>query len=284
MSRSKVDVHLGVVLAAAGALSTLIVALIVLFLVKESWPILRSVGVSRFLTDAGWHPSQNSYGLAPMLVATLATSVLATIVAAPIAIGSALFSRFIAPRPVARVQRALIALLAGIPSVVYGFWGLVVIVPIIAAFAPPGASLLAGSIVLAIMILPTIALMTDAALASVPPHYGQGAAALGLSREAIMLRVLLPAARSGIVAGILLAFARALGETMAVLMVAGNVVQMPTSLFDPVRTLTANIALEMAYATDAHRQSLFVSGLALTLLVGIVVVIAWMRTERRADV
>ena len=284
MYRSKVDARLGLAVTSAGVLSSVIVGMILLFLIKESWPLLSSVGVMRFLTDASWHPLQMLYGKTPMLVGTLLTSVLATLIAAPLGIGSALFCRYLAAPSFARVQRALVALLAGIPSVVYGFWGLVVLVPLIAAVAPPGASVLAASIVLAIMILPTIALTTDAALGAIPASYEQGAVALGLSREATMIEVVLPAAKSGIVAGILLAFARALGETMAVLMVAGNVVQIPTSVFDPVRTLTANIALEMAYATGAHRQSLFVSGLALTLLVGVIVVVAWLRTERRAYV
>jgi phosphate transport system permease protein len=163
-------------------------------------------------------------------------------------------------------------LLAGIPSVVYGFWGLVVLVPLIGRIQPPGTSLLAGIAILTIMILPTIALMADASLAKVPPEYLRGAAALGLSRWGMIRGVVFPAAKSGLFTGVILETGRAIGETMAMLMVCGNVVQTPKSLFDPMRTLTANIALEMAYATGDHRSALFVSGLVLMALIVALVV------------
>jgi phosphate transport system permease protein len=281
LSRSRSDTRLAIALAAIAILSTVILALIVLFLLREAAPVLQRVGLMRFFTDASWNPVERLYGIAPMLVGTLAASTGAVLLAAPLGIGSALFCRYYAPAGIARIQRALVSLLAGIPSVVYGFWGLVVLVPAIAALKPPGASLLAGMLVLAIMILPTVALTTDSALAAVPVGYSQGAALLGLSREAAILHVLLPAARAGIGAGVLLATARALGETLAVIMVSGNVVQLPASLFDPIRTLTANIALEMAYATGDHRAALFVSGLALTAIVTVVVITAWRLAEGR---
>lgn len=281
MSRSKTDDRLGKTLGVAAAMTSAIVVLIALFLLKESWPVLQRIGPWRFLVDRSWNPTEMLYGLQPMLVATLVASLGATLVAAPLGIGSAVFCRYVAPTSVARIQRTLVTLLAGIPSVVFGFWGLVVLVPLIAMIEPPGASLLAATLVLALMILPTVALTADAALGAVPEAYAQGAAALGLSREATIIHVLLPAARAGISAGMLLALARALGETMAVLMVAGNVVQMPASLFDPIRTLTANIALEMAYAAGDHRASLFVSGLALTSIVAVIALVAWRMTEGR---
>jgi phosphate transport system permease protein len=269
LSRSRSDTRLAIALAAIAILSTVILALIVLFLLREAAPVLQRVGLMRFFTDASWNPVERLYGIAPMLVGTLAASTGAVLLAAPLGIGSALFCRYYAPAGIARIQRALVSLLAGIPSVVYGFWGLVVLVPAIAALKPPGAS------------LPTVALTTDSALAAVPVGYSQGAALLGLSREAAILHVLLPAARAGIGAGVLLATARALGETLAVIMVSGNVVQLPASLFDPIRTLTANIALEMAYATGDHRAALFVSGLALTAIVTVVVITAWRLAEGR---
>lgn len=281
MSRSKTDDRLGKTLGVAAAMTSAIVVLIALFLLKESWPVLQRIGPWRFLVDRSWNPTEMLYGLQPMLVATLVASLGATLVAAPLGIGSAVFCRYVAPTSVARIQRTLVTLLAGIPSVVFGFWGLVVLVPLIAMIEPPGASLLAATLVLTLMILPTVALTADAALGAVPETYAQGAAALGLSREATIINVLLPAARAGISAGMLLALARALGETMAVLMVAGNVVQMPASLFDPIRTLTANIALEMAYAAGDHRASLFVSGLALTSIVAVIALVAWRMTEGR---
>ncbi len=261
------DAWLVCVLAVSAMIATGLLVLIVLFLVREAWPVLYAIGPVKFLRDTHWHPTEGAYGLMPMLAGSAIMSVLAMLIAAPLGVASALFCRFYAPPLIGRIYRWAVILLAGIPSVVLGLWGLTVIVPIIVRIAPPGTSLLAGSLILSLMIIPTIALTTEAALAAIPKAHWEGAAALGLSREATILGIALPAARASILAGILLAVARALGETMAVLMVSGNVVQVPRSLFDPVRTLTANIALEMAYATSSHRASLFVSGLVLTLLV-----------------
>jgi phosphate transport system permease protein len=256
-----------VVLSVAAILASGLLALILAFLFRESWSLLARVGPFAFFSGGGWHPTEGSYDLTPMLAASAAVSGLAILLAAPLGVASAIFYRFYAPPVLARTYRWIIILLAGLPSVVLGLWGLTVLVPIILTIAPPGASLLAGGLVLSLMIVPTVALTTEAALAAVPASYWSGAAALGLSREATIIKVALPTTRKSIFAGIMLATARALGETMAVLMVSGNVVQLPTSLFDPVRTLTANIALEMAYATGDHRASLFISGLTLTLLV-----------------
>ncbi|MDP3333393.1 MAG: phosphate ABC transporter permease subunit PstC [Methylococcaceae bacterium] len=262
-----IDTWLRAVLVSAAAIAVGILLLIVLFLLRESWPALQHMGAFRFVSDAGWHPLEGAFNLAPMLIATFAASVGAILLAGPLGVASAVFGRFYAPPVVAGVFRRMVALLAGIPSVVFGLWGLTVLVPLIAKWQPPGASLLAGILILTFMVLPTVALTAEAALNTVPESYLRGANALGLLRAGIIINVAIPAARSGIIGGILLATARALGETMAVLMVAGNVVQVPTSLFDPVRVLTANIALEMAYATGDHRAALFVSGLALMLLV-----------------
>ncbi len=202
-----------------------------------------------------------------MLWGTLAAAGIAVALATPLALLSAVFCRFYAPPTIARFYRRMIQLLAGIPSVVYGLWGLTALVPLIQHFRPPGTSLLAGAAVLTLMILPTIALLADAALANVPGDHLRAAAAAGLSRPGTIRGVVFPAARAGIFTGILLGTGRAIGETMAVLMVCGNIVQTPTSLFDPIRTLTANIALEMAYAMGDHRSALFVSGLALMAIV-----------------
>ena len=274
-SHSKSDGFAGFAFAAAAVLSAVVVVLITFFLIVEAAPVLRDVGLTRFLTDNGWYPTEQSYGLWPMLLGTLFASVGAIVLAAPLGIAAALYCGFYASPTLARALRDLFALLAAIPSVVYGLWGLTVLVPFIASLRPPGASLLAGMVVLAMMILPTVALTADAALKSVPRSLLQGAAALGMSREGALIGVILPAARGGIFAGVLLATARAIGETMAVLMVAGNVVAIPESLFDPIRTLTANIALEMAYAMDLHRSALFVSGLMLIGLASLLAVGAW---------
>ncbi len=201
-----------------------------------------------------------------MLLGSLYVAAGAVLLATPLGIAVALFGRFYAPAVLAQGYRGLMELLAGIPSVVFGFWGLMVIVPAIGRWVPPGASVLAGVLVLALMILPLVALTADAALAKVPVHYLRSATALGVSRWGMIRRIALPVALPGILSGVVLQSGRALGETMAVLMVCGNVVQLPGSWFEPVRTLTANIALEMAYATGTHRTALFVSGLLLLLL------------------
>ncbi|MDD5460224.1 MAG: phosphate ABC transporter permease subunit PstC [Methylococcales bacterium] len=270
----RTDRQLAFLLGSCALLSAAIVLLILLFLVKESWPVLQHVALMRFVTDASWHPVQGLYKLTPMLSATLYSTLGAILLATPLGIASALFSRYYAPPFLAGCYRRLVELLAGVPSVVYGFWGLTTLVPLIGRLHPPGVSLLTGILVLTLMILPTVALTVDAALAAVPVAYVRSAAALGLSRWSLISGVALPAARSGITAGILLAAGRAIGETMAVLMVAGNVVEQPHSIFDSVRTLTANIALEVAYATGDHRAALFVSGIALMTLVLVLVGIA----------
>ncbi len=202
-----------------------------------------------------------------MRMGTLLAMSGAVLAATPLGILSAVFCQFYAPPLLARWYRRLIELLAGIPSVVYGFWGLVVLVPLIARLHPPGPSLLAGILILTVMILPTIALMADAALANVPPQLLRGAAALGLPRWAVIRGVAFPAAKAGLFTGVILETGRAIGETMAILMVCGNVVKTPHSLFDPIRPLTANIALEMAFAEGDHRAALFVSGLILMALI-----------------
>lgn len=263
----KTDKLLVGVLRAGATAAALVMLLILFFLLHESWPVLTELSLMRFITDASWHPLEGAYNLMPMLSGTLLTSIGALLLAVPLGMASALFIVFFASSYLAALYKRLIELLAGIPSVVFGFWGLTTLVPLISEWQPPGASLLAGILVLTLMILPMITLTAYTALAAVPHELFRNAAALGLSRWGMISGVALPAARTGITAGIILAAARALGETMAVLMVAGNVVQHPESIFDPIRTLAANIALEMAYAMGDHRAVLFVSGLLLMLLV-----------------
>lgn len=268
------DTRLARFLLAAVACSVALVVLIAGFLLQESWPALRQGGWRSFVDGrAGWFPTSGEFNLWPMALASILAAVGALLTAVPLGVGAAIFLRFHAPGWLAQPFRHLVLLLAGIPSVVFGLWGLTVLVPLVARWAPPGASLLTAALILALMVLPTVALTAETSLAAVPQSLLHGAQALGLGRRATVLRVALPAARAGILSGILLAAARVLGETMAVMMVAGNVVQVPDSLFAPVRTLTANIALEMAYATGTHRASLFVSGLLLT---AVVAVLAWL--------
>lgn len=257
-----------------GLLAGSIVLFIFSFLLKEAWPAFRGIGLRHFIQDHAWHPTGSQFNLVPMILGTFLVSVSATLLAAPCGLLSGIFCRFYAPRSVVVVYRRILELLAGIPSVVFGLWGLLNLVPLINQIHPPGTSLLAGAIVLAIMILPTIAVFTDRALGDIPSSWITAAHAMGFSKSTTITKVALPGARSGIIGGILLAWGRALGETMAILMVAGNVPAIPHSIFAPVRTLTSNIALEMAYAMNAHRQSLYVSGLFLMLVISFLVLLS----------
>lgn len=256
-----------IVLGSLAGMVAILLCLVLAFLVINAWPALANQGWQRFFLDSSWYPLENQFGLLPMLAASLMAALGAVMLATPLALASAIFINFYASTKVAKRYRQLLGLLAGIPSVVFGLWGLTELVPLIAHWQPPGASLCAAIIILALMILPTCALLSTAAIASLPAHLYSSALALGLSKNTSIVCILLPAARAGIYRSILLSMARALGETMAVLMVAGNVVQWPTHVFNSVRVLPANIALEMAYAGGVHRAGLFASGLLLMLLV-----------------
>ncbi|MFM8674530.1 MAG: phosphate ABC transporter permease subunit PstC [Vulcanococcus sp.] len=256
-----------------------IVLLIVGFVLRESWPALQQVGIGRFLSDPSWHPaagpSEGRFGLGPMLLASLLASAGAVLLATPLGWLTALLSAVVLPASQAQVVRGMLQILGGVPSVVVGFWGLVQLTPLIGRLHPPGQSLLAAILCLTLMILPTTALLSEEALSQVPRPQLQAAALLGLSRPATVIGVMWPLARPALIGAVLLAAGRALGETMAVLMVAGNVIEVPASVFAPVRTLTANIALELGYALELHRSALFVGGLLLMVLVGVVMVGAW---------
>ncbi|MEC4986511.1 MAG: phosphate ABC transporter permease subunit PstC [Oscillatoria sp. PMC 1068.18] len=269
-----VDLALIWLVRGIAAIAGTIVLLIVIFLIIEALPGLENVGILPFLSDSSWNPQQGFYNLMPMISGTLLVTAISVLLATPLGIFSAVFCQFYAPRNLSLFYLRLIELLAGIPSVVYGFWGLVVLVPFINRLHPPGTSLLAGIIILTIMILPTIALIAAASLAQVPSEYLLGAASLGISKWGMISGLVFPAAKSGLLTAIILGVGRAIGETMAVLMVCGNVVQTPESIFDPMRTLTANIALEMAYALGNHRSALFVSGLILILAIAVLVIAA----------
>ncbi len=264
-------------------ISAAIVLLIALFVARESFPLLHTISPVRLLTDESWNPLEGAYNLVPMLVGTLLVSAGAVLLSAPLGIASAIFCHFYAPPLVARGYRAIIELLAGIPSVVYGLWGLIVIVPLLGQIRPLGASVLAGSLILALMILPTMVVVADASFARVPREYLQAAATLGLSRWTTVRAVVIPAARRGLFTGALLQTGRAVGETMAVLMVCGNVVQVPARITDPIRTLTANIALEMAYAMGGHRAALFTSGLVLFVMIFAIVACVELVNRERSD-
>lgn len=267
MSHRLVDRALLIWLWGCALLSSGIVGAVVLVTALDALPLLAKIGPWRFLTDPSWHPTAERFNLGPMLAGTLLVSLGGLALAGPLGVASAVFSTFYAPPWLATAYRHLLSTLAGIPSVVFGLWGLVVLVPLIGRVRAPGTSLLAGAIVLGLMVLPTVALVAGTALRQVPAAYLRGAAALGVPHHRVVWRVALPVARRGVLTALIVALGRAVGETMAVLMVTGNVVQLPHSVFDPLRTLAANIALEMAYAMADHRAALFVGSLALTLVI-----------------
>ena len=266
-SLTKGDFLFSRILRCLAGIAGAIVIFIVIFLIVESLPAVRDIGLLAFFTDSSWHPTDGLYNIVPMVLGTLLAATGAVAIATPLGLLLAIFCQYYAPLALASVYRRFIELLAGIPSVVYGLWGLVVLVPLIAKFQPPGPSLIAGMVILTLMILPTATLVIQSALHHIPHEYIQGATALGLKRWTIIYSIILPTAWPGILTGVILQTGRAIGETMAILMVCGNIVQTPSSLFDPIRTLTANMALEMAYAADAHRASLFLTGLLLLIMV-----------------
>lgn len=253
-------------LLALSALSVL--ALITVFIFIKGVPIIAKVGLVNFVFGMKWAPSQGYFGIFPMIVGTVAVTLGAAIIGVPIAICCSIFLAEFAPAKLRNIFRPAIQLLAGIPSVVYGFWGVIFVVPMIRNYlGGPGLSILAGSIILAIMILPTIISITEISILALPRHYKDGALALGLTHWQTIRHLLLPAAKSGIVAAIILGLGRAVGETMAVIMVVGNAVALPESILDPVRTLTTNIGIEMGYASGEHQQALFATGIVLFVVI-----------------
>ena len=252
----------------AACVSVLAVGLICWFLFSNGLPTIGKIGVSDFLLGTEWRPSSDQYGIFPMIIGSIYVTAGALIFGVPAGLLTAIFLSRFASAKVAAFLKPGVELLAGIPSVVYGFFGLMIIVPFIRLNAPGnGLSLLAASILLGIMILPTIITVAKNALDAVPQSYYEGALALGATHERSVLRVLVPAAISGIMAGVVLGIGRAIGETMAVVMVAGNQPIIPASIFDGVRTMTANIVLEMGYAADLHRGALIATGVVLFVFI-----------------
>jgi len=243
-------------------------ALITVFIIMRGAPIFIEVGFKDFIFGMDWAPSRGSYGIFPMIIGTVAVTLGAVVLGVPIGICGAVFLAEFAPQTMSNIFRPAIQLLAGIPSVVYGFWGLVFIVPAIRDhIGGPGLSILTGAIILGIMILPTIISITEVSILALPKQYKEGALALGMTHWQTIYSVMLPAAKSGIVAAIILGIGRAVGETMAVIMVLGNAVAVPESILDPVRTLTTNIGIEMGYASGQHQEALFATGIVLFVVI-----------------
>lgn len=264
-----------IVFLICACVSVLCVALICIFLFANGIPAIGKIGVGKFLLGDIWRPSNQLFGIFPFILGSIYVTAGAIIVGVPIGILTAVFLAKFCPKRIYRFLKTGVELMAGIPSVVYGFFGLMVLVPFIRdnfreKFGGNGLSILTAAILLGIMILPTIVSVSEAAIRAVPDKYYLGALALGATHERSVFCTVVPAAKSGIMAGIVLGIGRAIGETMAVIMVVGNQPAMPKGLFEGARTLTANIVIEMGYATDLHREALIATGVVLFVFILII--------------
>ena len=274
------------ILLISAFVSVITIILIGGFIFKEGLPIIQKVGLLDFLLGKEWHPTKDIFGILPMIIGTFAVTLGALVLGVPLGVATAIFLAIFAPPRVSRVIRPAVELLAGIPSVVYGLFGMVIVnsilmhiertylVDILKPEYQRGYSVLSASIILAIMILPTVINISEDAIRSVPQEYKEASLALGATDWQTVYKVLLPAASSGIIAAVVLGMGRALGETMAVIMVAGNTVAIPHSIFAPVRTLTGNIAIEMGYAAGDHVNALFATGIVLFVIIMVLNTIA----------
>lgn len=255
--------------------SILAVALICIFLFANGVPAMAKIGFGKFLLGRTWQAGNGLFGIFPMIIGSIYVTAGAIIVGVPIGILAAVFLARFCPKPLYRIMKPGVELLAGIPSVVYGFFGLMIIVPWVRDTFRPyyggnGLSLFSAALLLGIMILPTIISISESAIRAVPDKYYQGALALGATHERSVFRTVVPAAKSGIMACIVLGIGRAFGETMAVIMIAGNQAWIPDNMFQGIRTLTANIVMEMGYAQDLHREALIATGVVLFVFILII--------------
>ena len=256
-------------------------SLMVIFLLNESIPIIQNYGIGDFIFGLTWSPDNNIFGILPMIAGSVIITGLSLVLSIPLAISCAIFLEEIAPSNIKKLFKPIIQTLAGIPSVIYGFFGLTVIVPLIRNnFTGSGFSVITASIILAVMILPTIISVSQDAIKSVPDNYKEASFGLGSTHWQVIRNIILPTALPGIVTAIILGIGRAIGETLAVLMLVGNVNIIPTSIFEPARTLTSNIALEMGYATGIHYNALFTTATVLFAMIIILMSICWMIQKR----
>lgn len=280
LERNERLIRLSLLLIAFSAVSILLV--ITVFIFAEGTPIMFKYGLKKFLFSLDWFPLEKSYGLLPMIIGSLYVTGGALVIGVPFGLACAVVLTEFSSKRLRRLLKPIIELLAGIPSVVFGFIGVVILIPFIRDnLGGPGFSVLAASIILGIMILPTIISISIDSLEAVPRSYREGSIALGATRWQTTRMVMFPAAKSGIIASIILGMGRAIGETMAVIMIAGNAATIPRSPLDPVRTLTSNIALELGYAAGEHRQALFATGVILFLIIMILNTIANLTSMKR---
>ncbi|MGN0997069.1 MAG: phosphate ABC transporter permease subunit PstC [Candidatus Ventricola sp.] len=284
LTRRLTELLMHAVFLLTACVSILCVALICVFLFTSGVPAMREIGFAQFLLGKVWKPSAGIFGILPMVVGSVYVTGIALALGVPIALLTAVELAYFCPAKAYRVIKPAIELLAGIPSVVYGFFGIVVLVPAVRALGAPwdgrGNSILTASILLAIMILPTIVGVIEPALRAVPRSCYEGALALGATHERSVYTAVLPAARSGVLAGIVLGLGRAMGETMAVIMVAGNQARMPKGILQGIRTLTGNIVIEMGYAEGLHREALIATGVVLFAFI-LIINLAFSALKRR---
>ena len=270
-----------VVFFLAALTSVLAVALICVFLFAGGVPAMAEIGLKDFIFGQKWKPGNGLYGIFPMIVGSICVTGVSLAIGVSIAVFCSVFMAAYCPAKIYRLCQAAVNLMAGVPSIVYGFFGLVLIVPLMNQLTgKDGSTMLTASIVLAIMILPTIIAQAETSIRSVPDSYYEGSLALGATKERSMFFVVLPAAKSGVIAGIVLGIGRAIGETMAVVMVAGNQPRMPKGLFKGLRTMTANIVLEMGYAADLHREALIATGVVLFIFILVINLLVSMLNRR----
>lgn len=259
-----------VVFLLTACVSIAAVVLICVYLLGNGIPTIFEIGLGNFF-GTEWRPGKDLYGILPMIVASIYVTAGAILIGVPIGLLSAIFLSRFCPKSLYRILKPAVELMAGIPSIVYGFFGLMVIVPVVQQLTgSSGKSLLTASLLLGIMILPTIITVSESSLNAVPEHYYEGSLALGATHERSVFSVILPAATSGVMSGVILGVGRAIGETMAVIMVAGNQAIMPSGLLKGLRTMTANIVLEMGYASGLHREALIATGVVLFVFILII--------------
>lgn len=265
--------------------SIVAVLLICWFMFSNGFPAMKEIGFANFLFGTQWTPKNEpaSYGILPMILGSICVTLGAVIIGVPIGILTATFLSRFCPKKLHAILEPMVQLMAGIPSIIYGFFGMVVLVPIIRMVPhSQGVSLLAAAILLGIMILPTVINLSESSIRAVPESYYEGALALGATHERSVFYVMLPAAKSGLLAAVVLGIGRAIGETMAVIMVAGNQARLPAGLFKGVRTMTANIVLEMGYATGLHREALIATGVVLFIFI-LVINITFAAIKKRGE-
>ncbi len=267
-------------------LSILAVLVICIFLFYSGVPAMAEIGIFDFLFGTEWRPGNGLYGIFPMIVGSVYITAGAMVVGVPIGVLTAIYMARFCPKPIYRYLKPAVNLLAGIPSIIYGFFGMIALVPFVRDHLGggnyDGNSILTASILLGVMILPTIVGISESALRAVPDSYYEGALALGASHERSVFSVVLPAAKSGVLASVVLGVGRAIGETMAVIMVAGNQPRLTGNIFEGIRTMTANVVIEMKYAADLHEEALIATGVVLFVFI-LIINISFSLIKRKVD-